>query len=713
LKWLKYTLLLTLLVFTTTWQVLAQDATVKLSLAEFLKLNSQTTDNNQVDASPIPYMFSQGDYRVSDEGEWARVEATVSVRVYETGWLEVPLLPSQVLIESAKLDGKPLTLYPKNGHSTFLVKSAGNHSLSVNYYLKLNTSSATKSVTFQSPPTTVTNVRVVLQGEKLKVTSSPSIPLVDKASAGRTVVKGTIPAGAGNVTLSWVPMRADPRLHGKSKQEKAKLYGRVYGLVLPAEREVRATVRVDYTILRNEVESFKFKVPKGVEVDKVHCAQMEDWERAKDGTLTIRLAEPVTGSHQVTLELEKPLESADSQWQVPLVQVEGLERIKASVAVASASGLEVEPVSQVESRPIDVRELPAELSSMHSSPLLLAYEYHKQPQEIVLKSRKGKELPVLEATIDRAQGSTLVTQDGKVCTAFSFDLKNSHRQNLSVQLPAGAQIWSSFVDQKPVKPIKGEDGTIKLPLVTSDGTRTIPIRLVYVQEATESGWFGSQTYEAPKLDLPTSVINWTVYLPADREVVDLGGSMTEGTITTSQSTRPSQSETSSLGDDGIVVNRDEAKAPRAQAVYKKKGGSGRLDNQKMSQMLQETSQGAFPVEVQIPESGQAYEFCQLLVSDEPATITVHYYSGPLILLFQILIFTAVLGFGSRYSRDPKGWGPLTILLGVSFITVGLLPDGFLSRLLFWVIPAALVLTGLWAYREHLRRQKEGSREDVV
>jgi hypothetical protein len=715
LTWIRHTFLITLLVLATAWQVLAQDATVKLSLAEFLKLNSQTTTTNQTDTSPIPYMFSQGDYRVTDEGEWARVEAAVSVRVYETGWIEIPLLPTNVLVESAKLDNKPLTLYPKDGNSTFLLKSPGNHNLTLSYYLKLDTIIATKSVTFQSPPTTVTNVRVVLKGEKLKVTSSPSIPLANAAASGKTVVKGTIPAGAGNVTLNWVPLQADPRLHGKTQQEKPKLYGRLYGLVLPAEHDVRSTVHVDYTILRNEVKVFKFKVPQGVEIDKVVSAHMEDWEVSKDRTLTVRLSEPVSGSHRVTLELERPLESTDSQWKVPLVQVEGLERIKASVAVASASGIEVDPVSQVESRPIDVRELPVELTSMHGAPLLLAYEYHKQPQEIVLKSRKGTELPVLEATIDQAQGSTLVTQDGKVCTAFSFELKNNHRQNLSLKLPAEAQVWSSFVDQQPVKPVKGEDGTIKLPLVTSDGTRPIPVRLVYVQEASSSGWLGSQSYTAPEVDLPISVLNWTVYLPADREVVDLGGTMTEGTITTQVMAQGEPTSTTEVDVVGGLASEADADTPMAQtqAVYKRKSGSGRLDNARMSQMLQETSRGAFPVEVQIPESGQAYQFCQLLVSAEPATVTVHYYSGPLILLLQIVVFTLVLGFGSRYSREPNGWRALTVLAGVSFLAAGLLPEGFLSRLLFWAVPASIILLGLWAYREHLRRQKERSREDVV
>lgn len=696
-----------------TWPAFAQEATVKISLAEFLKLTTQSLAGGTADRSPIPFMFSQGDYRLSDEGDWCRVEAAVSVRVYETGWVEVPLLPAGVLVESASLDGKPLTLYGKNGQHTFALKSAGLHALKLSYYLKLNSHNATKSVTFQSPSTSVTNVRVVLKGEDLKVSSSPSIPLSNRGESGRTVVEGTIPAGAGSVSLSWIPLRATARLHGKGKQEKAKLYGRLYCLVTPGEREVRSRVRVDYTILRNEVKGFRFKVPAGVGVEKVQSAHLEDWDLSRDGSLVVRLTEPVSGSHQVTLHLEQPLESVESQWAIPVVQVQGLERIKASVGLASEGGIEVEAVSQKESRPIDVRELPTELTSMNSAPLLQAYEYHKQPQEIVVRTRKGKEVPVLEATIDQAQGATLVTTDGKVCTAFTFELKNNRRQHMTVTLPEGAEIWSSFVDQNPVKPVKGENATIKIPLVSDGGTRTIPVRLVYVQQGLGRSWVGSQSYTAPKVDIPVSVVNWTLYLPDDREVVGLGGTMSEGQILANLvATAGLGDTTTGSSEKELVQSYFSADEPADNLGYAGGLARSKVSNKRMAQMLQETSRGAFPVEVQIPQSGQAFQFSQLLVTEETPTVVVRYYSGSLAVVLQILVVAGVFGLGWQYSCRKEGWRQLCLVLGGGLVLAGALPEGLFSKLCLWAVLTSVVLVGLWLRQELRRRHKERSREDA-
>ena len=150
---------------------------------------------------------------------------------------------------------------------------------------------------------------------------------------------------------------------------------------------------------------------------------------------------------------------------------------------------------------------------------MLAYEYHKQPFEIEVSSRKGQELQVLDATIDEATAVTLVTVDGKICTTLNLKLRNARRQTLTLEMPKDSTIWSSFVGDQPVKPRRGEDGNIRLPLKADEGRRAMSVRLVYVQEAPVGSLLGNQSFTAPKMDIPVSVMNWTVYLPEGREVL--------------------------------------------------------------------------------------------------------------------------------------------------------------------------------------------------
>lgn len=607
---------------------LAQDATVQISLAEFLKLTSQALAPDSPDRSPIPFMFSQGDYRLSDEGDWVRVEAQVSLQVYETGWTEVPLLPQELLIESARLDNKSLTLYPKDGKHTFCLKSAGRHHLTLIYYLKQTQSNSRRSVQFLSPATTVTNLKVVLEGKNLKLDSSPATPLTTIKAPGRTVVEGTVPSGSQGLTLTWLPRR-----QGQAQEEKPKLYARTYAIVTPGEREIQTVMKVDFTILHNEVRQLRFRLPAGVNLDRVDCPGLADWDLAKDGLLTLNLDQAVSGQHSVDLVLEKVLSDPETAWDVPLAKVESVERIKASVGLASRGGLELVPVTVNQARAIDVRELPPELTAMNSAPLLLAYESHQQPQQITLKTVRGEQVSMLDAVVDLAQGSTLVTPDGKVCTAFSYELRNTRQQYLTVTLPEDCQLWSCFVDDKPVKPVRGEDG-LRIPLPTDSGTRTITARLVYVQQTLETGWFGTSTYQAPRLEIPISATNWTLYLPDDREITAVGGSMNRGFLPLEEDKTQYQT----------APNSATAKAPSQLREMKAQLETGRLqlDNEKMSQMLQETSRGAFPVEVQIPESGQALAFNQILLTGETATVRVNYLSSSLWALLPLGILVCLL-----------------------------------------------------------------------
>ena len=327
------------------------------------------TGSTPTPKAPVPYMFSQGDYRLSPEGKWIRVEAQASLRIYEEDWVEVALLPTEALLAKGTVNGKPISVFAKDGQHKVLMKGPGSYRLNLVYYLPVQASSATRSVNFRWPKTSVSHLKFVLPGQGLEVKTSPSIPLQSRANGGRTVVTGVVPAGADQVQLSWTPLRANPRLRGKVVKEKAKLYARLYQMVVPAEKEIRSVVRVDYTILRNAVKQLKLRIPEGLEVDQIDCEQMHDWDWQRNRVLVINLESPVSASHSLTLHLTQPVESIEGSWKMPALEVLGVERIKGSVGLGSDGGIEVSGVTHKEARPIDVKELPTQVgrSPSHSA----------------------------------------------------------------------------------------------------------------------------------------------------------------------------------------------------------------------------------------------------------------------------------------------------------------------------------------------------------
>lgn len=689
----KVTVILVILVFTGV-PSLAEDANVTLPLDQFLKLFQQDHVSPDLKA-PVPYMFSHGDYRLSQEGKWIRVEAQASLRLYETDWVEVSLLPSQVMLQKGTVNGKPLSVFVGDGRHKVLMKGAGSYQLQLVYYLPVESSSATRSLIFQAPDTSVSKFKFILPGQNLEVKASPNIPLQTRASGPRTVVIGVVPAGAGQLQLSWTPLKADPHLRGKVVKEKARLYARLYQMVIPAEKEVRSVVQVDYTILRNSVSQFRLRIPAGLEVDQIDCEQMHDWDWARDRQLLVNLEEPVSGNHSLKLHLTRPVDSIEGEWKLPAIEVLGVERIKGSVGLASDGGIEVEGRSQKEARPIDVKELPTQVSALNPTPLLLAYEYHKQPFAVEVSSRKGQELQVLEATIDEATAVTLVTNDGKICTTLNLKLRNARRQSLSLRMPADSTIWSSFVGEEPVKPMRGKDGTLRLPLKSDAGTRSMSVRLVYVQDAPVDRLLGSQSFTAPEMDIPISVMNWTVYLPEGREVFNVGGSMQVGL------TALEQRVTTGEVIDGLGLgqkNEQQAEAkkrPAPKAGFFRQAYRERLDNKRMSQMIQEASQGSFPVDVQIPQTGQAFHFSSLLIDGGAPSISVRYYSNSLAWLLGLGTFALVFLAG-RGRHQPSTLKKLTLgLLLVVFVHAWW---PLLGRLLNGVGLATLTLLGLALYQ---------------
>ena len=172
---------------------------------------------------------------------------------------------------------------------------------------------------------------LVVPDRDLEIKTSPALPLTRQDEKTRTLARGAIPGGgAGEVCFSWTPRRADPALRGKANREKPRLSTRMYDLVTVSETEVHCQVRLDMEILRNEVDRFTLRLPLGVEIEEVACANLAGWSesiQAGHKDLLIRLAAPVSGNHTLNLVLVQPLEKADSTWKLPALEVVGAETV--------------------------------------------------------------------------------------------------------------------------------------------------------------------------------------------------------------------------------------------------------------------------------------------------------------------------------------------------------------------------------------------------
>ena len=354
---------------------LADDqGTVSVPLAKFLEMMKGKTVSSEPAVSGA---LTQGSYRLELSQGWVRVTADLTVETFQQGWTELQLLPTEVVVASASVNGRPLSLYGKDGQHTFMLKGRGRRTVRVVYHLPVSDDGPARKFTLRTPATAASSYVAILNHGSVQVTTSPTVPAQLTKEKTRTVVRGVLPAGQ-QVNFSWTPLGAHPQLHGKPKHGKPRVYARLYNLTHITEKAVRSKLQIDYSILHNELDTLKLELDPDLEVLDLACPNLMSWN-LKKGLLEVILSEPLVGNQTLTLTVERPLEEINGSWKIPSVKIPGLERIKGSVGIAARGGIEVDAGPAEGMRPIDVTQLPAQLNQMSGSPLLLAYEYHQQP----------------------------------------------------------------------------------------------------------------------------------------------------------------------------------------------------------------------------------------------------------------------------------------------------------------------------------------------
>lgn len=670
---------------------------VTIPLAEFLDLSrSRPALSPPRPQAPVGCSLARGDYQVRVQGDWARVQGTVTLLLLKGNWQEVPLVPTDVVVQEARLDGVPLALYAKDGLYHCMVRSAGRHHLELLYHLPVQDRPPSRCLALRTPATEVSTLTLVVPGGRARLSASPDIPLQSRLEGDRMVARGALPAGPETpVTVSWLPLEADPRLRGQVTREKARLYGRLYQLVTVSEKALLSRARLDCSILGNEVDGWRLALPSQAEVLAVQCPNLDSWrteDRPQGRTLLIHTSQPASGDVSLEITTETPVQDLKTPWSLPFVYLEGAERVKGSVGVCSTGGIEVLPRDNLqEARRIDVQQdLPAEVHAMATSPILLAYEYHRQPYHVELESSKGEEVAVLDATVDSGQGRTLLTEQGKAVSICTWQVRNNSRQSLSVALPEGAEVWSAFVDGRPARPTQEADGRVRLPLVLSQGTGqqpgTFPVTLTWARQVSGGGPVSRVTVLSPRIDIPVSELTWQVYLPEDRQILHLGGTMAPPPL-------PAPERADGFLPD-LLGRKLEASAPiSAGASGMDSGGAGPGS---APDLVQARVRGVFPIQAQVPRMGRVLTFHRLMVSgDEAPSMVVTSAEGWLASAFGWLLFGLTLMLGASRMPGPSAWKVL------AWGWAGLAAAGFLlgetrlAEVLDGLARALWLLTLLW------------------
>ncbi|MEQ8168873.1 MAG: hypothetical protein ABRQ38_08235 [Candidatus Eremiobacterota bacterium] len=690
---------------------------VTVPLEQFLQLMNK---NNKpappsVPPPPVTLVFGTADLSVTAGKDSLKVKCNTMFSSFHGGWNEISIIGTQAALNEVKVDGADMPVYTKDGKYTIIHKGAGRHSLAFTYLVSSKRSGNTTVSTLLLPPSSSSNLKISVPSTGINIQVNPSMGGATSVEENRSIFKGTLPAG-DSAQVSWSLTTATGNKNTQVNV-KPRIYAAVNHLVSVSVGAVQIVSQINLSIVRGKSDSFYFLAPKDVEILEVKSDKLQTWtmEEGKNGkNINVILTEKAEGNVQVTVVSEKPLKNISSVWTVPFLQVTGAEQEKGFIACEAKTSLEMKSTEEQDVNRIDVKELPAALDSMATSPVILAYRYYKHPFVLSVETEKHEELPVLSATVDSAQAITFVNDEGVALTKVIYQMKNNLKQFLQIRLPEGAEIMNAFVSGSPVKPVKSSDSkdnrTVLIPLRKSEAGQNSALNsfAVEVSYKSKSGGFsflGSKSEILPSCDVQISEYYWTVYLPEDNRVISFGGNMKRsgGTVSHGLTGGKLKAQQDEAYDKEIA----EKIAPSAEQVMKKEDRQQAMVQNFTAVSVADNSgrvSGVLPVELYIPQSGQVFTFKKLLMEEGKNPAISFIYTGNFFLSMFCWAFLLASLYMVIRLRNQKITRikllPLLIVFLVSFLAGKRVPEMF-SFTLTGIILGLLYLFLTSAFRNKI------------
>ncbi len=620
------------------------DLTVSLPLKELKTLLIPA----QVERAPVDHAFGPAGYALEVTDKTASLNIDTVVSFPNRQWVLLPL-GKLIGATSVTVDGKPAALTRRDDVLYAIIDARQIESAKINLtaQLAVRNQGEVSWITLPLIPSQMGALKATINAKNIALKAPDLLATKIEANDNATTLTATLPS-AEAVRLQWSPRDARP----------ARLTVQHLNHVIIDRGLIRNIATLQYDILRSPVETLAIAMPDGVEITRVTGDAVGDYtldEAAKPRLLKIELKEPTQGSTRITVEYERRLKDDQLAPAVAMLTPMDVAGESGFVGVEVRGNYEVAPAAEHADR-IDVAQLPDLLWTNARSPIRYGYRFDKPGVAITLTLRPLADMEVLIAMSDACEVATTITPEGKVITKMIMIVRNNQKSHLRLTLPAGAQLWSAFVDDRPVTPAADQNGQVLVPLRKSEAVDTddtdnyvnrrndrrnagpqqqiarqqqqlraqqmqedtndvsdlkpYDIELVYITPDVKLDDRGSLALSLPKVDIPIGRLAWAVFLPRQLRVVDTTGNMREV--------------------DGFSLPfRHFGEAMLAQAQDKMEKAMAMQDAQQAMvdadlSAVSARVKGVLPVRIEIPIAGMIHRFEKMLVVNEAPAIELTY-----------------------------------------------------------------------------------------
>ncbi len=281
---------------------------------------------------------------------------------------------------------------------------------------------------------------------------------------------------------------------------------------------------MNYVVSGSPVAAFRVELSGEYYNVEFTGKDIRNWQKI-DGGYLVQLHTPVSGSYPLLATYERPFKSQGETLTFTGARPLDAQSEQGHTVIISAYQFDVKPqdVSSGLLR-LETREVPAEYRLFFDAPILAAYRYTARPFNLKLALTPLAQGDSISQVVDRASLTNRISKEGQVLTEVRYFVKNRGNPYFRVTLPPGTDLWSATVNGATVVPVVDglSDNLIPLPQHADCNT----VLALDLKLASRSKNPRHVTIEAPKLNAPILLTDWTLEPDAKQRLVYQHGSLT-------------------------------------------------------------------------------------------------------------------------------------------------------------------------------------------
>lgn len=704
---------------------------------------------------PADYVISKGEYRGKMSKQGTAITATFAIEIFDRGktrYQQIPILPHSVALEKVLLDEKPVLVMERSGWYYITTTEIGHHTIAATFYTSSSLEKGPTIFKQSIVKTAITLLEMDIPLQKVDISVDNAKETQVSFKEGITRVRAVLPA---THSLSIQALRTYKPADDAAPKVPAKVYAETINLLSIEEDAVRVNSRIKLNILQNRINQINLKIPRNhniLTIKKTNGTKMRHWQvegKGEDKVLQVTFDTQIEGTFVFTILTEQLLKGKQTEVAFSGFQVEGAVRETGFLGAEKKSTAEAVPGDTTNLVRLDIKDLPYELVQMSSRPLLFGFRYLRHPYHLDMTITRHEELPTISTVIDMASVISVVLEDGKMLTKVNYQIRNTWKQFLKLDLPADSEVWTVYVNSKQENASRSKDNKIMIPLVRSktsnDMLQGFSVDIIYFSKGRSLSTWGKNLIQFPTADILISKMIWSVYLPDKYHYLSFSGNVEKEEMastlnlilgksrrfsldqaqTYSEVAENLEDETLKQGEmdkyqqslqssfkNQAINRRDLARQIRQEASFNYEV------QQEQSKSVGRPGSGSNIFKIELPTSGQIFRFNKTVIEGESIEITYLYASRFVVTSIRILILLILLillfllrkkimGLCKGIHNKIRGWKSLWNLLNTSHglrlsLFISIVVFFFISTFLF-VILAILFLISIfrpdWLLRE--------------